>query len=133
MLKDELKKMKINRFEDIQAWQEARILADMIYKMIKENINFDRDLRFKGQITAAGVSVMANIAEGFDSQSNIEFIKFLIYSRRSCSEVQSHLYVALDQKYIKKEIFDKLYKQAVKVKELIGGFIRYLRNSKRKT
>ncbi|MBD3263716.1 MAG: four helix bundle protein [Candidatus Omnitrophica bacterium] len=125
--------MKIKRFEDIQAWQEARILTNMIYEAVRSNKNFDRDLRFKGQITAAGVSTMSNTAEGFDSQSNIEFIKFLIYSRRSCSEVKSHLYVALDQKYIRKEIFDEIYKQAVKVKELIGGFIRYLRNSKRRT
>lgn len=125
--------MKIERFEDIQAWQEARTLTNMIYEAIRNNKNFYRDLRFKGQITAAGVSVMANIAEGFDSQSNIEFIRFLIYSRRSCSEVQSHLYVALDQKYIRKEIFEEIYKQAAKVKELIGGFIRYLRSSKRRT
>jgi four helix bundle protein len=125
--------MKISRFEDIQAWQEARVLTNIIHEAVKINKDFYKDLRFKGQITAAGVSTMANIAEGFDSQSSIEFIKFLIYSRRSCSEVQSHLYVALDQQYMQKRKFDEIYKQAVKVKELIGGFIRYLRNSKRKT
>jgi four helix bundle protein len=125
--------MKINKFEDIQAWQQARILVNMIYEAIKNNIKFDKDLRFKSQISAAAVSTMSNIAEGFGSQSNLEFIKFLIYSRRSCSEVQSHLYVALDQKYIGKEKFNQIYKQTSKVKELLGGFIRYLRNSKRRT
>ncbi len=125
--------MKIEKFEDIQAWQEARILTNLIYATVRDNNKFDADLRFKGQATAAGVSAMSNIAEGFDSHSNIEFIKFLIYSRRSCSEVQSHLYVALDQKYINEKKFNQIYKQAVKVKELIGGFIRYLRNSKRRT
>ena len=109
--------MKIERFEDIQAWQEGRNLTNSIYEACKLNLFYN----------------MANIAEGFDSQSNLEFIKFLVYGRRSCSEVQSHLYVALDRQYITKERFSEIYKQAVKVKELIGGFIRYLRNSKRRT
>lgn len=119
--------MKIQRFEGIQAWQEGRKLTNKVYETIKNNKNFDKDLRFKGQITASGVSSMANIAEGFDSQSNVEFIKFLIYSRCSCSEVQSHLYVALDQKYITKEVFKELYESCKKVKSLISGFIRYLK------
>ncbi len=69
---------------------------------------------------------MANIAEGFDSQSDQEFIKFLIYSRRSATEVQSHLYVAYDQEYLTKEDFDYLYSKLQEIKQLICGFIRYL-------
>jgi four helix bundle protein len=72
---------------------------------------------------------MANIAEGFDSQSNKAFIQFLGYALRSATEVQSHLYVALDQGYITQDKFDDLYQQAVKGKNLIHGFMRYLRNT----
>ncbi len=72
---------------------------------------------------------MANIAEGFDSQSNREFIKFLWYALRSASEVQSHLYVALDQRYLDKEGFEDVYLKTVSVKKLILGFIRYLKTS----
>lgn len=70
---------------------------------------------------------MANIAEGFDAQSDAEFIRFLGYARRSASEVQSHLYLALDRQHITQEEFEELYDRTVKVKQLIGGFIRYLR------
>ena len=83
LLKSGVGKMKIEKFEDIQAWQEARLLTNLIYEAVRTSKEFDKDLRFKGQITAAGVSTMSNTAEGFDSQSNAEFIKFLIYSRRS--------------------------------------------------
>jgi len=69
---------------------------------------------------------MANIAEGFDSQSNAEFIKFLWYSLRSATEVQSHLYVALDCGYITQEGFSEIYSQTISVKKLIKGFIKYL-------
>lgn len=76
---------------------------------------------------------MANTAEGFDSQSDSEFIKFLTYARRSASEVQSHLYVALDQHYITQEEFDNLYNRAIEVKNLVSGFIRYLREHRAST
>ncbi len=125
----EKKEVKIEKFEDIQAWQEARNLTNSLYKAVKNNKSFNEDLRFKGQITSAGVSSMANIAEGFDATSDVEFIRFLIYSRRSASEIQSHLYVALDQEYISKEVFQKLYEKCNKVKSLIGGFIRYLKKT----
>jgi four helix bundle protein len=71
---------------------------------------------------------MANISEGFDSGSNREFLKFLTYALRSGSELQSHLYVALDQGYISQEVFQRLYAEARLVKSLIGGFRRYLRS-----
>jgi len=76
----------------------------------------------------ASVSIMANISEGFDSNSDDEFVRFLRYALRSATEVQSHLYVAVDQKYISEGNFDDLYKQATEVKKMISGFIRYLRN-----
>jgi len=85
-----------------------------------------RDYGLRDQTCRAAISVTANIAEGFDSQSDIEFVRFLNYARRSASEIQSHLYVALDQKYITQKQFDEIYQKAVETKNLISGFIRYL-------
>lgn len=96
--------MKIERFEDIQGWQEARRLTGEIYKLTN-GFPFKKDQGLCGQIQKACVSIMANIAEGFDRQSKKEFSKFLNYASASASEVQSHLYVALDQKYISTEDF----------------------------
>ncbi len=121
--------MKLNSFEEIKCWIESRELTKSIYKAISTS-NFSKDFSLSDQLRRASVSIMANIAEGFDSQSNNEFIRFLIYARRSCSEVQSHLYVALDQKYITKETFHTLYEKATSTSKLINGFIRYLRSTK---
>jgi four helix bundle protein len=121
--------MKIIKFEDIDAWKEARILTNRIYEITKKTA-FSRDFGLRDQIQRAAVSVMSNIAEGFDSQSKADFIKFLIYARGSTSEVKSQLCVALDQGYISQEEFDKTYGEASKVARLINGFIRYLAKSK---
>jgi len=99
-----------------------------VYKVTKEPL-FSKDFGLRDQVQRAAVSVMANISEGFDSQSNKAFIQFLGYALRSATEVQSHLYVALDQGYITQDKFDDLYQQAVKGKNLIHGFMRYLRNT----
>jgi four helix bundle protein len=122
--------MKIERFEDIQAWQEARKLTNKIYELTNK-LPFKRDFKLCGQIREASVSIMANIAEGFDRQSKKEFIRFLDYSSASASEVQSHLYVALDQKYISEQEFKETYNQAKKTKSLINGFIAYLKGRKK--
>jgi four helix bundle protein len=122
--------MKIEQFEDIQGWQAARKLTKDIYKLTKTG-PFQRDLRLCGQIQDASVSVMANIAEGFDRQSKKEFIKFLYYASGSASEVQSHLYVALDQNYVSEQEFQETYDQARKTKGLVNGFIAYLKGKKK--
>jgi four helix bundle protein len=118
---------KIEKFEDIKAWQKARELVKEIYNATKKG-SFTEDFGLCKQIQNASVSIMANIAEGFDSQSDDEFVRFLRYRLRSATEVQSHLYVSLDQDYIKKESFEKLYKEIEEIKSLIAGFIRYLRS-----
>ncbi len=123
--------MAIERFEDIEAWRAARELTQEIYHATAQ-ASFSRDYGLRDQVQRAAVSIMANIAEGFDSQSNQAFIQFLGYALRSATEVQSHLYVALDQGYIDQHEFDKLYQQAVKVKSIIHGFIRYLRDVRKK-
>lgn len=118
--------MRIQSFEDIQSWQAARELTKMVYAITNEG-RFARDLRLVSQIQAAAVSVMSNIAEGFDSGSDATFIRFLCYARRSASEVQSQLYVAKDAGYIDDRAFQNLYDKATDVKKLINAFIRYLR------
>ncbi len=118
---------KIERFEDIRAWQEARALARMVYEISGQG-GFARDFGLRDQIREAAGSVMHNIAEGFDAGSDSEFVRFLRYARRSATEVQSELYIALDQNYITHERFTQVYDQATRVKKLINGFIGYLRS-----
>jgi len=92
------------------------------------NGNFKKDLRLSGQIQAAATSVMANISEGFVRRSDKEFSQFLFIAMSSAAEVQSHLYVALDQEYVDKRRFDEIYGQANKAAMLISGMIKYLRS-----
>ena len=124
--------MKITRFEDIEVWQEARKLVNLVYDAINANESFQKDFRLVNQLQGAAVSSMANIAEGFARKSNKEFIQYLFISKSSASEVQSHLYVALDQRYITQEIFDKIYAQAEKVSKMDSGFIKYLNSQLKK-
>ena len=111
----------ISRFEDIQAWQEARKLVKMIYKLTAVG-KFAKDYGLRDQIQRASVSAMTNIAEGFDCESKAEFARFLGFARRSAVEVQSLLYTAFDIEYINKPQLIEHYEQARKTKALIGGF-----------
>jgi four helix bundle protein len=118
--------MKITRFEDIQAWQEARKLVKMVYGLIRKNEKFSRDFRLVSQIQAAAVSSMSNIAEGFSRKGHKEFVQFLFISKSSVAEVQSQFYVALDQEYIVQNDFNEAYNQADLVSKMISNFIKYL-------
>ena len=117
--------MKIERFEDIAAWQLARKLTRKVYELTKKP-QFARDFGLKRQIQEAAGSSMHNIAEGFDSETNPEFIRFLRYTKRSCTEVQSELYVGLDQHYITNQEFQDVYDHAGRTRATIRGFIKYL-------
>lgn len=121
--------MKILRFEDLDCWKEARTLVNMVYDAIRSSKPFQNDYRLRDQSTGAALSVMGNIPEGFVRRSNKEFIQFLFISLSSVAELQSHMYAALDQKYIKKEIFESIYQQAEKTAKLISGLISYLRTN----
>jgi four helix bundle protein len=123
--------MKINSFEDLDCWKEARILVRKIYDATREG-SFKKDMRLTGQIQAAATSCMANIAEGFIRRSDKEFIQFLYISMSSSAEVRSHLYVALDQQYISQKQFDEIYDLADKTGRMISNLIKYLRNSSTK-
>jgi len=118
--------MKLTRFEDLECWQEARKLTNMVYSATKSPA-FKRDLRLSGQIQAAAGSVMANIAEGFVRRSSREFTQFLFIAMSSAAEVQSHLYIAMDQGYIDQDQFSDIYQQADKTGKIISGLIKYLR------
>ena len=120
--------MGIGKFEDIEAWQLAREQTRKVYRITSKE-KFSRDFRLRDQIRDASGSSMHNIAEGFDSGSHAEFARFMGYAQRSCSEVQSELYVALDQGYITREEFEDIYKHAERTESKIGGFIKYLKNS----
>ena len=120
--------MKITRFEDIEAWQEARKLVKMVYEVINNSPKFRKDFRLVNQIQDAAVSSMSNIAEGFSRKGNKEFIQFLFISKSSAAEVQSQLYVALDQEYITQNEFDKIYNQAEIVSKKDSNFIKYLQS-----
>jgi four helix bundle protein len=120
--------MKIERFEDIKSWQEARKLVNLVYDAIDASNKFSKDFRLVNQVQGAAVSAMSNIAEGFSRQSNKEFIQYLFISKSSAAEVQSHLYVALDQKYILQDIFTEIYNKAEDVSKLDSGFIKYLKS-----
>jgi four helix bundle protein len=124
--------MKITRFEDLQCWQEARKLVNMVYEAIRKSPEFQKDFRLVGQITDASVSSMSNIAEGFSRRSDKEFIQFLFVSKSSATEVQSEAYVALDQKYISQDEFQRIYNQAEKVSRMDSGFITYLLQNEKK-
>jgi four helix bundle protein len=117
--------MAIRRFEDIKAWQIAREVTRDTYRISTIGA-FARDFALRDQLTRAAGSMMHNIAEGFDAGSNAEFARFLGYAKRSCTEVQSQLYVALDQGYIDTGTFARLYKVAGECRAAIKGFMAYL-------
>jgi four helix bundle protein len=120
--------MKISRFEDIEAWKEARALVRVIYS----HFNEIRDFSFRDQIQRAALSIMSNIAEGFDRGSNKEFVQFLIIARGSVSEVRSLANAAVDIGYADGKFFDDINERCLKLSNLINGFIRYLKKSERK-
>lgn len=119
----------IKRFEDIQAWQKARDVTRLIYQVTAEGC-FAKDYGMRDQIQRASVSIIANIAEGFGRHSDKEFANFLSIAHGSASEVQSHLYIALDLKYIDQHTFQKLYELLDEVSRMTLAFAQRLRVSK---
>lgn len=118
----------IDRFEDIESWKRARVITQKIYELSSIG-DFSRDFGLKDQIRRSSVSIMSNIAEGFERDGNKEFTNFLSIAKGSCGEVRSQLYVALDQKFITSEDFEWTYDQLSQTGRMIGGFMNYLRES----
>ncbi len=117
------------RFEDIQAWQKARQVTRLVYE-VTANKNFAKDYGLRDQIRRASVSIMANIAEGFGRHSDKEFANFLNIAHGSASEVQSHLYVALDLNYIDQNSFKHLFDLLDEVSRMTLALCQHLRNSR---
>ena len=111
---------KIERFEDLVAWQKARGLTRAIYQVTRQG-SFARDYGLAGQIQRASVSIMSNVAEGFDRGGRGEFHQFLSTAKASCAETRSLLYVALDAEYLDQTTFDQLFARADEVIRIVAG------------
>jgi len=118
-------KTQIVRFEDLECWQQARNIVNRVYEVCSAD-GFGRDFSLMDQVKRAAISIMANIAEGFSRKGNKEFVQFLFIAKSSAAELQSHLYVALDQGYLRKSDFDEIYEAVDKVQRQISNFIKYL-------
>ena len=121
----------IKRFEDIEAWQKARILAAEVYKISIET-DLGRDFRFRDQVNASAGSVMDNIAEGFERGGKLELINFLTIAKGSCGEVRAQLYVALDQGYIAEDTYRLLDSKLIETSRMLSGLVKYLKQSELK-
>jgi four helix bundle protein len=119
----------ITRFEDIAGWKKGRELTKHLYAITRDG-SISKDWAFQSQIRRSSVSVMANIAEGFERGGDKVFRNYLSIAKGSAAEVRSHLYVALDAGYIDQETFDRLYALAQDASHLIGGFVKYLEHQR---
>lgn len=115
--------MKIEKFEDILIWQKAKELTILVYQLFGK-LN---DFRFRDQIQSASVSIMNNIAEGYERVGDKEFVRFLYISKGSCGEVRSMLYLALEFKYITHTEFKRMYELSIEISRMIQGFIKKIR------
>ena len=117
---------EIKRFEDLEAWKLGRELTNEVYRLTKSG-PFARDYGFTDQIRRAAMSVMNNVAEGFDRGTNKDFVKFLFIARGSAAEVRSMLYIALDQVYLTHEEFENCKSLCIRCSQVIWGLIKSLR------
>jgi len=120
--------VSFQRFEDIGAWQRGRELARLIYQMTNRE-PLARDFGLRDQLRRAAVSVVSNIAEGFERGGTGEFRQFLSQAKGSAGEIRAQLYVALDAGLVSEEEFNVAYALADKTGQMIAGLIRYLRQT----
>lgn len=111
---------KVQRFEDLIAWQKARQLTQAIYQATRES-DFARDFGLAGQIQRSAVSIMSNVTEGFERHGQTDFHHFLVIAKSSCAELRSQLYVAHDVGYLSESEFDQLMTNAIEVSRILGG------------
>ncbi len=122
---------KIERFEDIEAWKKARELTKIIYEVTAQG-KIAADFSLKDQLRRASVSIMANIAEGFEREGNKEFRQFLATAKGSVGELKSLMYVALDAGLTSSEQFSRIMSLADETSRLLAGFLRYLKATDKK-
>jgi four helix bundle protein len=118
----------IQRFEDLKAWKLARVLTNRIYDFTVVG-EFSRDFGLRDQMRKAAVSIVSNIAEGFERDGDKEFVQFLFVAKGSCGELRSQLYIAHDRRYVTDEEFSELFGATLEVSRMISGLIKYLRQS----
>ncbi len=121
----------IKRFEDLEAWKISREVTSEIYRICKNDL-FLKDFGLRNQICRASVSIMSNIAEGFERDGDKEFINFLSIAKGSAGEVRSQLYVALDQNYVSLDEFNSVFRKISENSRVISGLINYLKQSELK-
>ncbi|OGK52815.1 four helix bundle protein [Candidatus Roizmanbacteria bacterium RIFCSPLOWO2_01_FULL_41_22] len=114
--------MTINKFEDIIAWKKSKDLTLLIYSSFKDC----RDFSFKDQIQRAGISIMNNIAEGFERKGDKELARFLYIAKGSCAEIRSMSYLAYELKYLNSESHKKIYLLSIEISKILSGFIKTL-------
>jgi four helix bundle protein len=119
---------KIDRFEDIESWKLAREAVNLVYAATQTEA-FRRDFALSNQIRRAGISILSNIAEGFERSGNKEFMQFLSIAKGSCGEVRAQLYIALDQNYLDEATFERISDKLLATSRLISGLMRYLQQS----
>ena len=119
---------RIEKFEDIEAWKSAREVTRLIYR-ISSSGNFSKDFALVNQIRRASISILSNIAEGFERGGDKEFIQFLTIAKGSCGEVRAQLYVAYDQNYIDKEQYILVHDKLNETSRMLSGLIKYLQKS----
>jgi len=120
--------MNFKTFEDIEAWQKGRLVVKEIYSITKTE-NISKDYALCNQMRRAAISIISNIAEGFDRDGNKEFIQFLSIAKGSCSELLAQCIVAHDIGYINEDVLKDLRKELVAVNNLVGGLMVYLKKS----
>jgi four helix bundle protein len=119
---------KVKRFEDLKSWKKARALTKEVYRTTLTG-SFAKDFGLRDQMRRAAVSILSNIAEGFERGGDKEFLQFLAIAKGSAGELRAKLYVALDQNYLGPERFDLLHREAIEISQLISGFMKYLKES----
>ena len=123
--------MQVKNFEDLEIWKDARALTRGIYQLTRDS-KFSKDFGLRDQIRRATVSIMSNIAEGFERGGNQEFVQFLYVAKASCGEVRSQLYVAFDQSYVTAKDCDDISKSFRRLSVMISNLIDYLKSSSMK-
>jgi len=121
--------MKVTRFEDLDRWKEARLLTRQVSEAIEQNLRWQNELRLCGQIQSAAGSVMAHRAGGVVRRAHKEFVQFRFVAMSSGAQVQSHLYVALDQGYLSKDSFESIDGQAGRISRISSGLIKHVRTN----
>lgn len=123
--------MAAKRFEDLEVWISAKEFAVTLYKLTEQG-DFKKDFGLKDQLRRASISIISNIAEGFERNGNKEFIQFLSIAKGSAGEVRAQLYIAIELNYISETDFNKLNEQITQVSRMLSGFMNYLKQSELK-